>query len=215
MKKIILLGLVAMLVLGVAAYVYAAAGSAKISNNGPHDINAQISLTTAGIDEPCAYCHIPHKAATSDGVPLRNRAGGSSDFCMTCHDSTDSGATGAGGGVIRSPRSGNLAAGTVASTDTFLLSDHTIGGTGHIVGDQGAPYTIAWGTDTKNVLVADESIALGKMNSNGNRKTLATGSLTTLNCQSCHDVHNYTTDTAPFLRRSNAGSGLCTSCHDL
>lgn len=210
MKKIILLGLVAMLVLGVAAYVYAAAGSAKISASGPHDIYAKISITTAGVDEPCAYCHIPHRAAVTGFAPLRNRSGASSDFCMTCHDGTVANAQ-----VVRAPKSGALAEGDVSAAGTLALSDHTIGGTGHIVGDTVAPFTIPWAVDAKNVLVADEAAALALMNSNGNRKTLGAGKLTNLECQSCHDVHNYGSDTRPFLRRNNIGSGLCTSCHDL
>ena len=32
-------------------------------------------------------------------------------------------------------------------------------------------------------------------------------------CSSCHDVHDYDGISAPFLRATNAGSALCTTCH--
>lgn len=44
----------------------------------------------------------------------------------------------------------------------------------------------------------------------------ASGELKSLECSTCHDVHNYGSDgagTTPFLVISNVGSALCTNCH--
>jgi predicted CXXCH cytochrome family protein len=37
------------------------------------------------------------------------------------------------------------------------------------------------------------------------------GATNTLECGSCHNVHDNTA--APFLRKSNAASALCKTCH--
>lgn len=37
------------------------------------------------------------------------------------------------------------------------------------------------------------------------------GTSNTVQCGTCHDVHNNTN--APFLRKANTGSALCTTCH--
>lgn len=42
--------------------------------------------------------------------------------------------------------------------------------------------------------------------------TRAGDDLPRVECASCHDPHNTTNGT--FLRRTNAGSGLCLTCHN-
>jgi len=68
MKKTLLLGLVAMLVLGLATLLWAREGGTPGIANTPHDV--QVMTGEAGL-EPCAMCHSPHSGTGS--YPLWNR----------------------------------------------------------------------------------------------------------------------------------------------
>jgi len=202
MKKLILLGLVALLVLGIAAYVYAAAGSTKIGANGPHDIPAKV--TSNATDEACAYCHIPHNSGGTVVAALSNRTGTGSAFCTSCHDGT----TGVSTNVSRQPLSGTLENGNISDANMIIdLTDHTIGGTGHVVDI--AP------TWSAGVLKSSASANNALTSGTGARSGASSPALDTINCASCHDVHNHASNTRPFLRIANTGSALCVACHDL
>lgn len=198
MKKIILLGLVAMLVLGIAGYVYAAA-SGKIGADGPHDMIGKATISPTATGEPCAFCHTPHNSSaafvTDPEIPLRNRTTVGSNFCYSCHDGT----TNVSAGIVNQPNAGALTGGLLSGYSELDPAEHVIGGSGHVVGT-----TPTWATGyLKAQATAEDTL------------TLTAGALNTIECAGCHYVHNHAVNTAPFLRIANTNSALCLACHDL
>lgn len=212
MKKIILLSLVALLVLGVAASVYAT-GSTKISAGGPHNMPVRDTAIEAdATGQPCAFCHTPHNAATSAGVPLRNKTvTGTNAFCMSCHDGT----TDVSASIQRQPRLANLTGGKIVAGDADLpilvVGKHDIGGTTHPVG---VDYEDAGGGVSETLWPLSDAVT--KINAlTGKRKDVVTADIDPVTCRGCHDVHNHATNTIPYLRGANNDSQLCVACHDL
>jgi predicted CXXCH cytochrome family protein len=191
-------------------FAFATAASAQITGSA-HDFVGD-AWNTGG--EMCAVCHTPHNAsaAVSAAVaPLWDHevsaatyttygAGydmqstvyninGTSQLCLSCHDGTV--ALENFGGVT----TGTALMGTVnaaADLTNDLSDDHPVGMAYDPVGDTELhPTTNTFGT----VTVAD---------------VLGTGS--TVECSSCHDVHN--AGFASLLRIDNAGSTLCLACHN-
>jgi len=190
------------LVIGSGVAVAAVSGTA-------HDLSTH---TTSG--ETCIFCHTPHNSAPD--VPLWNHSlsGGSftvytsttmnatsgdfaggdnniSALCMSCHD----GVTGLG--AVGNPS----AAGTI--TDPGAMTGAN-----------------ALGIDLTNdhpVNISYEVGADGELDTVANAQTdgIVFFAGTTVQCASCHDVHNFgaTADLQPFLAVSQTNSGLCNACH--
>jgi len=192
--------------------------------------------------EVCVYCHTPHGANANIQAPLWNRNVNSpsaytlynsttmnnppttvspvSLLCLSCHDGTiavdeiinapGSGANLSGPWYGNSPSSyhSRMGKGTAMSDPSYCGGCHTTGWGG--APDREASYlstdlsndhpiSMTYPTsDTANYVypITDPDVKLfdGKVE-----------------CSSCHDVHN--PQNTPFLRRSNAGSGLCYACH--
>lgn len=196
-------------------------------------------LSTPGTPQVCEFCHTPHSANTNIPAPLWNRAettqtftlygsptmnvavsqpGGISRLCMSCHD-----------GVNAS----TVVHGNLVSTKHDLVKPP-----GHPAPDMtsepncerchsdfysGRRRTLVLGIDLSN----DHPISMpyptpaqdpafktptdaqkGWGGTSPNEVKLYAG---WVECGSCHNVHN--PDNAPFLRKSNAASALCTTCH--
>lgn len=168
--------------------------------------------------EICLPCHAPHNNLNATGSLLWNHASttatytlyssptmdssmgqpsGVSKLCLSCHDGTvaiDSfgGATGA------------TTITGVANFGTNLGNDHPIS----------ISYATAFATD--GALKADTTAAT--IGSGGQTKagTIATVLLNggSVECSSCHDVHNtFTAGATGLLKINNAGSALCLTCH--
>ncbi len=209
MKKIALITAAIMLMAGAA--------SAASIVNSKHDLSSTSTGTsyTGATNQICIYCHTPHNAQVA--VPLWNRtynpaiASGTtlyysntltnaaatasitgssiSSFCLSCHDGTTSLAN------VRNAVGQTLRAGTLDAANTnlgTLTNDHPIG----------FSYTAAQAADAG--LVAAASHAVGTL-------PLFSGAADTLECASCHAVHDPAN--GYFLRASNAGSALCLTCH--
>lgn len=161
-----------------------------------------------GSTEKCAYCHTPHNAKADKLVPLWNHSSsattftlyssstfnatpgqpaGTSKACLSCHDGTvamDSFGTNAGIHLMTS----------AAKLGSDLSDDHPISFTydaALVTADGGlvTPSSASFVDAAHNV-----PLFAGKME-----------------CASCHDVHDNTF--GKFLRKSNAGSALCLTCH--
>ena len=179
-----------------------------------HDFST-VGWNTTG--EVCVVCHTPHNAdATITNAPLWNHEStvatfalyssatmdatvgqpdASSKLCLSCHDGTvaldNFGGTTTGTNFI----SGGANVGTDLSDDhpisfTYDASLATADGGLHdptttASGIPGSPGTIA-----QDMLIGDQ-----------------------VQCSSCHDVHNES-NIAMLLKKSNAGSALCLTCHD-
>ena len=183
--------------------------------SGPHDLSG---LAAADNGETCVYCHTPHQGDTAQKGPLWNKGsydgsgwttytsstidmtvsapGSASTICLGCHD----GGT-AADNIINAP------------TNAADTPNYTSGGA-----DRG------WGTptfnDATNLDTGASEHPVGityDTNADGDFKASPTGvilygtSSDTVECMSCHDVHNYTN--IPFLRTSNTNSALCLACH--
>jgi len=212
MKKILVLLALSTMVASSAFAVTTIVGS-------KHDLSTSGTGTKAtNYSEVCVFCHTPHNAYKPVGqeyTPLWNRAWtqasvtkvyNSTTFsqkaaatisavqntdlslCLTCHDGT------VFGDQLNNPS--NLAGGnpvfsssnfpTTAMLDDDFSNDHPIG----------FSYSAAQGV-AGSELIANPTI---------NSKTVAD----TVQCSSCHDVHDSTYN---FINTTMSGSALCLACH--
>lgn len=208
MKKLSLfLALTALIVMSQSGYTQTIVGSA-------HDFSTKSWNTTTEI---CVVCHTPHNANTTVAdAPLWNHSlsvvptyqaytsgtmnstagqpDGSSKLCLSCHD-----------GTVALENFGGKTTGTNTMTGVNVLGsdlrdDHPISITydGTLAGaDPGLkdPTTTPSGL-TASGHITDDMLISGKMQ-----------------CSSCHDVHNSVSGTNHLLRKSNAASALCLTCH--
>lgn len=186
------------------------------STTGP---NATYKGTSTQV---CIYCHAPHNTGST---LLWNRAtngatytlysstvsstmnattgqpGAVSKLCLSCHDGTvaiDSfgGATGSKM-VTGSPLLG-----------TDLSNDHPIG----------FAYNAALVTADPGLRAVSTAATIGTGNVGTIESKMLFGAsgAATVECASCHDVHNSTSGTAvqaKLLKVTTVGSALCTTCH--
>jgi predicted CXXCH cytochrome family protein len=188
-------------------------GFAQTITGSAHDFSGD-SWNPGG--EICEVCHTPHNAVTGLTAPLWNhqvttqtftlytstvspsfngtasQPDGSSKLCLSCHDGTTKvdnfGGQTAGTNVI----TGNANIGTDLSNDhpvSFTYTTATATADGGLF-DPATKTTGLGGTITSDLLLADK-----------------------MQCSSCHDVHNGA-GIAKLLRKSNAGSALCLTCHN-
>lgn len=230
MKKVLSL-------IAAAALVAAASTAGATIVGSAHDLSSGSggTLKSQNTAEICIFCHTPHNATIA--VPLWNRnnpagtnfklyssgtmkltygalkasQGFTSDsislFCMSCHDGT----TGLGN-INNQPGDGTL-------TSTSLFTNAAAGTQANITGPANlgtnlstthpVNFNVVSGTDTAIYTFAGNYIGNGLTNKlplfNSARGT------TSLECASCHAVHDPTN--TPFLRTTNAGSKLCLACH--
>lgn len=224
--------------IGLAVVMLMAAvgtASALSIKNSKHDLSKDatgVTYQATNTDQICVFCHTPHNAVQN--IPLWNRtnptasnftlyssssmnnkpvkSGFTADsislFCMSCHD----GATGLGSAVHNDPNGTPItmdASGSVISGDANLTTD--------LQDDHPVNFLV-----TAADISADGN--LGSLDTATNPPTMKTADVgkglplfksgrgdTTLECGSCHAVHDNTN--APFLRTTMAGSKLCLGCH--
>ena len=208
--------------------------------HGGSVLGSRHDLSTAGTTQVCEFCHTPHVANTNlPNTPLWNRAettqaftlyssptlksqvsqpGGVSRLCLSCHDGVNASTIVHGylvstkHDLVKPP--GHEIPDTTSSPNcerchpdfygssrrtlvigTSLSNDHPVSfpypTSGQIPGFHApADQSNGWGGISQN----DVKLYAGWME-----------------CGSCHNVHS--PDLKPFLRKSNAGSALCLTCH--
>jgi predicted CXXCH cytochrome family protein len=194
----------------------AGAAMAKIEGS-KHDFSAD---TWSG-GKICIACHTPHNAKTAvANSPLWNHTlttatftvyddlgtsttfdataaqpDGVSKLCLSCHDGTVAleafGTATTGSEYLTSTDSAFL--------DTDLTNDHPVS----------FVYNSALATTDGELF--DPSVATTSLGGTIADDLLSGGS--TMECSSCHDVHN-ANNNGKLLVMSNAGSALCLTCHD-
>lgn len=176
-----------------------------------HDLSGQPN--TGG--QVCIVCHTPHNADVSvAGAPLWNhevttttftlydsptfdggpavQPAGASRLCLSCHDGTVAlDAFGGNAGTVGNVITGNALVGT------DLSDDHPIS------------FTYDTALATTDGGLADPATANSGLGGTIDADLLFAGSV---ECASCHDVHD--NQIAPFLRLTNAASGMCLTCHN-
>lgn len=167
--------------------------------------------------EICTVCHTPHNGDTGQAAPLWDHAissatytpytsgtldgspattfSGISKLCMSCHDGTvalDS----FGGATGSVTMSGN----TLVGVD--LRNDHPVALGYQAAITAGEAGLNATGDTTSLGNTVFEDYLFG-----------ATAAVATVECASCHDVHNEA-DNSSLLRATLVGSALCLDCHN-
>jgi predicted CXXCH cytochrome family protein len=207
MKQIKNLIIVALIALSGVAFGQTIVGSS-------HDFSTQTWNTTGEI---CICCHTPHNAITTvPDAPLWNhqlsvatyqlyasptfqgnatitQPSGASKLCLSCHD-----------GTVALENFGTMTSGTnfiggVNNLGSELTNDHPIS----------FIYDAALSTQDA-----------GLWNPATHQSGIGSGTITQtmlfndkMECASCHDVHN-SVGVDHLLRKSNAASALCLTCHN-
>jgi len=212
----------AVLIASMAGMAAAADDVASTKHNLSLASSGQVPAGTTLEDygEICAYCHTPHGGQNS--APLWNRSFSTATYqmydnthsstidmtvdgqptgvslaCLSCHDGT------IGLDVITNPP--NTFAGTVPATgagnvmpsgsfaflDTDLRNDH--------------PISVTYDTGLDPAFNSKTAVTTGGL------RLFGDGTTDKVQCASCHNPHDGTN--TPFLRKSNAQSDLCLTCH--
>lgn len=163
--------------------------------------------------EICIVCHTPHNADTAvAGAPLWNHAVTSSTFTLYSSPTFD------GGPAVQPAGQSRLCLschdGTVA-IDSFGGATGTVFLTGgaNLGTDLSGDHPISFAYDAA-LATADGGLYNPATQNSGLGGTITNDLLfaDSLECASCHDVHDDTFD--PFLRIANNGSNLCLTCHN-
>ncbi len=172
-----------------------------------HDMSAY----TNSAGQVCVACHTPHNAQANQLAPLWNHTSSSTPFtlyssatlkstpgqptgaskaCLSCHDGTvalDSFGNKTPGSAGKISGANNLG--------TDLSDDH--------------PVSLTYDASLVTLNPTLVSPVSGAFVDSAKTVPLFNGKL---ECASCHDAHDNTYTF--FLRKSNAGSALCLSCHN-
>jgi predicted CXXCH cytochrome family protein len=237
MKKV-LVALTAVAVMSVAVSAMGATSIVNSRHNLGSGNNAMNGAFTGATTQVCVYCHTPHnalekralwnrqaptsnfvnytsginKAATSwyaGGSALwRMKAGSPSLMCMSCHDGVTT-----MNALHRPPVDASASTAVMVNIaprqsllGTDLTNDH--------------PVSMVYQTAVTNAVDNNGGATLRAANpgtlyvQNGFKRlqlSKSTGDGDTIECSSCHNVHDDTY--RPFLRVSNDNSALCLVCH--
>ncbi len=194
-----------------------------------HDLSTGGGITNKSTNESqvCIFCHTPHQttvtvtplwnkvlssqanygvyaSSSMNAVPADIGGGtGTSNLCMSCHDGTVAVNNLGNKSTVGTPSMGSgteldadakIAAGREANLGTSLTNDHPIN----------FDYTAALAT-TDGGLVTPQSASWVDA-----AHTVPLYSAK-VQCASCHNPHNNTH--GAFMRKANAGSALCVTCH--
>lgn len=175
-----------------------------------HDLSSGGTNTYRGASaQTCIYCHTPH-AGGSSGAPLWNRSLQATGFTMYASPTMQGTVGTVPGAVSRACLSCHDGVGTPAIYNGVSGASHPITGTANIGVDLSNDHPVAI---TVPATYPDADI-----------KARSTWSATLplfgagadqLECSTCHEPHNRgAAGAGHFLRASNAGSALCTTCHN-
>lgn len=190
--------------------------------SGRGSVTGAATLTgVADYGEICVYCHTPHGGQT--GAPLWNRAFGTTAYdmytsansatmdmvvgstpgnvslaCLSCHDGT------IGLDVITNvPNSSAATPGTVTMASLFTTTPNSLKVLGTDLRND-HPIGVTFSTTADAAFNTQASIVTAGLKFYG-------ASVNQVECATCHNPHNSTN--VPFLRKTNAQSGLCLTCH--
>jgi predicted CXXCH cytochrome family protein len=163
--------------------------------------------------EICVVCHAPHNnVANVTGAPLWNHEVTVANFQVYTSDSLDAGDVTQPDGQSKlclSCHDGTVAVdnfGTAGTSNVFVTGDARLDT--DLRNDHPISFTYNSTLATADGELEDPSTATTALGGTIDEDMLFGGSL---ECASCHDVHDNTI--APFLRVSNSASGLCLTCH--
>jgi len=208
MKSLHIVKLVASLLL--LAMVSSLAVAQQIATT-EHDLSG--TNTANDNSRICVYCHTPHNA-NGGVVPLWNRDFTTSAFTMYDSPTIDMTTASAPQGVslaCLSCHDGTIAVDQLFGDPWASDGTKTVGGSAKLGTDlsNDHPISITYDTTADTAFVAASGGKVGILPLFGT--TAAPGVGDQVECASCHSVHD--DSIMPFLRKSNAGSALCLTCH--
>jgi predicted CXXCH cytochrome family protein len=202
-------------------------------------IGTRHDLSTAGTPQVCEFCHTPHGANTNIQAPLWNRAETTQTFtlygsstmtgtvgqprvasrlCLSCHDGVNASAVVHGNSVSTKhdlvkppghpPPDMTSEPNCERCHSNFYSSKRRTLVLGTNLSDD-HPISVNYPSAAQNPafkVPADTQKGWG--GTSPNEVKLYAGAV---ECGSCHNVHS--NDFAPFLRKSNAASAICLTCH--
>ena len=213
MKKLLLIMGMMMLVASVVMALITGSGH-DFSDAGGFNGNAW-ATNVDGVAQICLPCHTPHSSQTNS-PPIWNHDASAGPFtmysgnlgsgvisgsvpnpesmvCLGCHDGVVALDAFGKGGTGSGPITGTLA------LDTDLSDDHPVSIT----------YTGDGGPLTELHIAASTPFGVG-----GNIEDALFNGGTTVECATCHDVHNTDSEgIEKLLRVTVTGSQLCLACH--
>ncbi len=236
MKKALSVGIIILLAIGASFVVYAS----NVSNSR-HNMLLPEQMTSTGTQEVCVFCHTPHQSTTTAalwnradsavsnytvyGDPFGSMVGDGADMqpsgvsraCLSCHDGTvaiDS---------VNNPSPDNYVPGMNTIVGGWLTGGFggaILNGSGLIGTSLADDHPISMNYLSGPAPTADpdlQPIDSGESTVTGywTLKTVplfANGGNYTVECGSCHNVHD--NEFEPFLRFSNDNSFLCLTCHN-
>ena len=196
--------------------------------NSRHDlsVNSTGSTYTATTQsQVCVFCHTPHNAnpasplwnhklssgvtytlytsSTLGATMAQPAAGDNTKLCLSCHD-------------------GTVALGNTVNDGTIIMKNSVT----TLPANAGSTYSPPRSTNLGTTLADDHPVAFTptlptlpafpqvKSPALGDPVQLESGKL---QCTSCHEPHQEAIDTTErrFLRKSNSGGAICTTCHAL
>lgn len=175
----------------------------------------------------CVACHTPHNSDTTvSDAPLWNHALTASTFTMYARTSLDGVITGQPDGVSKlclSCHDGTVALDSFggATGTSFISAGKNLGtdlSNDHPISITFNAITAASDGGLHNPTTTNVTIGAGGTKTRTGSIDAVMLSNGTVQCSSCHDVHNtFTVPGAvgePLLKVSKAGSTLCLTCHD-
>ena len=174
--------------------------AAAVISGSAHDFSGSF-----GGGEICKACHTPHNAKAVAGAPLWNHLGSTATYTLY------STATFNGSGTVTQP-SGTSKLCLSCHDGTVALENYgaVTGGTSFIAAARN------FGTDLSNdhpvSFTYDATLVTADGGLNAPPAALLEGS-PTMECATCHDVHNGAGGWPFLLKASNVNSGLCLTCH--
>lgn len=193
--------------LGLSATVLLSSPSwGKTIVGSAHDLSTM--MNSGG--QVCVACHTPHNAQTGSTTPLWNHASTTATFTM--YTSSTMKAVAAGQPTSYSKACLSCHDGTVA-LDSFggkTGTAGTMGGAEKLGSDLSDDHPISITYDT-TLATANGGLVTPASTAGVDASKTIPLFAGKLECATCHNAHDNANGS--FLRKSNAGSALCLSCH--
>jgi predicted CXXCH cytochrome family protein len=209
--EVVLMRFGRIVILGLCLCVVATTVAMGVITGSAHDFSGE-SWNSSG--ETCVVCHAPHGGTALSDAPLWNHSmtaqsftlytsgtltatdlgqpEGTTKLCLSCHD-----------GTVALDNFGGSTSGTQFVGDPIAPG-----------GDLNSEHPISF-TYNDALATADGGLHPPSTTASGLSGTIADDLLfnNKVECASCHDVHNALGAGGNLLIKSNAGSGLCLTCH--
>lgn len=194
--------------------IFSGTGNAQTIVGSAHDFSTQ-TWNTSG--EICICCHTPHNAnisvpeaplwnhqlttatfqlyssPTFNGASSITQPSGNSKLCLSCHD-----------GTVAMENFGTINNGT-----HFITAGNNLGS--DLRNDHPISFIFDASLSTQDPGLWNPTTHLSGIGNGTISQTMLFNNK--VECASCHDVHN-STGIAGLLRKTNAASALCLTCHN-